>query len=68
LVYQGGLTLLAGFLLPYMTPGIESNLTSTGGILVMGIAVNMIGLKPPVSISNSIPALAWAVVLGGLFA
>jgi uncharacterized membrane protein YqgA involved in biofilm formation len=68
LVYQGVLTLLAAFLQPYMTPGIETTLTATGGILVMGIAVNMIGIKPPVSISSSIPALLWAVVLGALFA
>jgi uncharacterized membrane protein YqgA involved in biofilm formation len=67
LVYQGGLTLLASFLQPYMTLGIESVLTSTGGILVMGIAINMIGLKPPVSISSSLPALVWAVALGALF-
>jgi uncharacterized membrane protein YqgA involved in biofilm formation len=67
LVYQGALTLLASSLHPYMTYGIETVLTATGGILVMGIAVNMIGVKPPVSISSSIPALAWAVVLGALF-
>jgi uncharacterized membrane protein YqgA involved in biofilm formation len=68
LLYQGGLTILASYLQPYMTPGIEGTLTATGGILVMGIAVNMIGIKPPVSISNSIPALVWAVVLGAIFA
>jgi uncharacterized membrane protein YqgA involved in biofilm formation len=68
LIYQGGLTILAGYLAPFMTPGIEGTLTATGGILVMGIAVNMIGLKPPVSISSSIPALIWAVIIGGLFA
>ncbi|MDR3153050.1 MAG: DUF554 domain-containing protein [Deltaproteobacteria bacterium] len=68
LVYQGGLTMLATFLQPFMRYGIESTLTATGGILVMGIAVNMIGLRPPVSISNSLPALAWAVILGAMFA
>ncbi|MDR2350231.1 MAG: DUF554 domain-containing protein [Deltaproteobacteria bacterium] len=68
LVYQGGLTMLAGVLAPFMTPGMESALTATGGILVMGIAVNMIGLKPPVSVSSSLPALVWAVILGGIFA
>lgn len=67
LFYQGGLTLLASLLHPYMTFGIETVLTATGGILVMGIAVNMIGLKPPVSISSSIPALLWAVILGAAF-
>jgi uncharacterized membrane protein YqgA involved in biofilm formation len=68
LAYQGGLTLLASSLQPLMTPGIESTLTATGGILVMGISANMIGVKPPISISSSIPALLWAVILGALFA
>ncbi|MDR2611574.1 MAG: DUF554 domain-containing protein [Deltaproteobacteria bacterium] len=67
LIYQGLLTVLASLIQPYMTPGVESVLFATGGVLVLGIAVNMIGIKPPVSISSAIPALAWAVILGALF-
>jgi uncharacterized membrane protein YqgA involved in biofilm formation len=63
LVYQGTLTMLAGTLQPFISPGILQMLTGTGGVLVLGIAFNMIGLKTPVNISSSLPALAYAVVL-----
>jgi uncharacterized membrane protein YqgA involved in biofilm formation len=67
LIYQGGLTILAGYLEPFMTPGIRSTLSSAGGILVLGIAANLIGVKPQISVSASIPALVFAVLLGALF-
>jgi uncharacterized membrane protein YqgA involved in biofilm formation len=66
LVYQGALTTLASILHPYFSPGIEACLTGTGGVIVLGIAVNMIGLKPPISISSTLPALIWAIILGAI--
>jgi uncharacterized membrane protein YqgA involved in biofilm formation len=63
LIYQGTLTILAADISPYVTQGIESTLTGTGGILVLGIAFNLIGLRTPVNISSSLPALIWAIIL-----
>lgn len=68
LVYQGALTMLAAYLKPFVTPEIEATLTSTGGVLVLGIAFNMIGLKTPVNISCALPALVWAVILPAVLA
>ncbi|MDR1922325.1 MAG: DUF554 domain-containing protein [Candidatus Adiutrix sp.] len=65
LLYQGSLTLLAGVLAPYLTEGVKVSLVSVGGLLIVGIGFNLVGLKP-ISISNLLPALGYAVVLGAL--
>jgi uncharacterized membrane protein YqgA involved in biofilm formation len=66
LLYQGTLTVLAIYLQPFVTPAIEATLTGTGGILILGIAFNMIGIKVPVNIANAIPSLVWAVILAAI--
>ena len=65
LIYQGTLTLLAGVLEPYMTESIKTALVSTGGILIMGIGSNLVGVKA-IAISNLLPALVFAVIFGAL--
>jgi uncharacterized membrane protein YqgA involved in biofilm formation len=67
LVYQGLVTMAAGALQPFLTGPIEACLSATGGIMVMGIGVNMLGLRPPVPISSVLPALALALVLPAIF-
>jgi len=56
LLYQGSLTLLAWKLQAFFTPVILSELTSVGGVIVMGIGVNILGLQK-VRVANFIPAL-----------
>ncbi|MDL2226797.1 DUF554 domain-containing protein [Deltaproteobacteria bacterium OttesenSCG-928-M10] len=63
LIYQGSLTLLAGVLEPYMTEGIKAALVSTGGLLIVGIGTNLMGVKA-ISISNLLPALIFAIIFG----
>jgi uncharacterized membrane protein YqgA involved in biofilm formation len=67
LVYQGSLTMAAGALQPMMTPAIEGCVSATGGILILGIGVNMMGLKPPIPISSVWPAMVLAVILPAVF-
>lgn len=58
LLYQGGLTLLAwwlGHIVP--TEGID-NLTSVGGILIIGLGINILELKK-INVTNMLPALLW---------
>ncbi|MDR1577902.1 MAG: DUF554 domain-containing protein [Deltaproteobacteria bacterium] len=62
LVYQGGLTILAAFLSPLLGPAINC-LQSVGGLLVMAIGLNMLGLRPAINISNSLPAILFAAFL-----
>jgi uncharacterized membrane protein YqgA involved in biofilm formation len=67
LIYQGLLTMAAGALRPLLTGPIEQCLSATGGMMVMGIGVNMIGLKPPISISSTLPALVLAIIIPAIF-
>ncbi len=56
LLYQGGLTLLAWQLQSLFTPEIIRELTAVGGIIVMGIGINILGLQK-VRVGNFLPAL-----------
>jgi len=61
LVYQGGLTLLAGVVKPLVTPLVLSELTGVGGTLVVMIGFNMLGLTRTRT-GNFIVALAVVLV------
>lgn len=56
LIYQGGLTLFAAFLKPYISPLVLSELSGTGGILVMMIGLNLLNLKE-IKTGNFLPSL-----------
>jgi uncharacterized membrane protein YqgA involved in biofilm formation len=62
LVYQGGLTLLAVFIKPWVSPLMLSELTGTGGALVLMIGFNLLQLKQ-IKTGNFIMALAVIAVL-----
>ncbi len=55
-IYQGGLTLLAGMLQPYMTDAMMTELSAVGGILLMALALNILEIKV-VKVMNMLPAL-----------
>jgi len=56
LVYQGGITLLAGVLQPLVNELLLGELTAVGGVLVIMIGVNLLGLSK-LKTANYIPAL-----------
>ncbi|HEX3047335.1 MAG TPA: DUF554 domain-containing protein [Bacillota bacterium] len=56
LVYQGSLTLLAKQVQPIFSPVIIRELTAVGGVIVMGIGINILGLKK-IRVGNFLPAL-----------
>lgn len=62
LVYQGALTLAAGWVKPYVTPLMISELSAVGGALVVMIGINLLGLKK-IRTGDFLPALAIIVVL-----
>ncbi|WP_045222918.1 DUF554 domain-containing protein [Desulfonatronum thioautotrophicum] len=61
LLYQGGITLLAGQAQNLFTEPIIAQLTSTGGLLIMGIGINLLELKT-INVTNMLPALFFAVL------
>ena len=67
LVYQGLLTAGAGSADAVLDDRMILELTATGGIMVMGIALRVLDLKP-VRVGSLLPALALAPALVGVFA
>ncbi|MCL1817917.1 MAG: DUF554 domain-containing protein, partial [Spirochaetaceae bacterium] len=56
LLYQGGLTLAAGAVKPWLSPLMMSELTGAGGALILMIGFNLLGLKQ-IKTGNFIMAL-----------
>lgn len=65
LLYQGSLTLLAGQLKPLFDPELIRELTAVGGIIIMGIGINILGLQK-VRVGNMLPALLMIILIIGL--
>ncbi len=63
LVYQGGISLLAGQLDAIVTDPMMAELIATGGVILMGVAVsNLLELKK-IRVGNFLPALAIAPLI-----
>jgi uncharacterized membrane protein YqgA involved in biofilm formation len=57
LIYQGGISLLAGRLDAVVTTSMMNELTATGGILLIGIGIsNLLEIKK-IRVGNMLPAL-----------
>jgi len=67
LIFQGGLTLLAMYASSFFSPQIIQGLTSVGGILLIGLGINILEIKK-LRIMNMLPALLVVVLLLYLFA
>ncbi|HAN19445.1 MAG: hypothetical protein A2X13_02100 [Bacteroidetes bacterium GWC2_33_15] len=66
LIYQGGLTLLAMYFGDYFSETIINELTSVGGIMLIGLGINILEIKQ-LKIINLLPALVVIVVLAYFF-
>ena len=58
---QGSVTLLAGFLAPFMTPDALSNISLVGNILITCVGVNLVFPKT-IRVANLLPSLVIAVI------
>ncbi len=75
LLYQGGLTLLAEAVGPYLSEELVAEMSAVGGLIIVGIAVNMLELgKEKIRVGNMLPAIFLPAAylplsgwLGGLF-
>lgn len=56
LLYQGSITLLAGVLKPLLIPAVVSQMSGAGGLLIVGIGMNMIREKK-IKVGNMLPAI-----------
>ena len=62
LIYQGGLTFLAAYFGDYFAESIINELTGVGGLMLIGLALNILEIKK-LKILNMLPALVIIVVL-----
>ncbi len=66
-LYQGTLTVAASWLSPFMSEAAVCEMTATGGLMLMSIGLNLLGLMK-IRAMNMLPGLIIAVVLVQLFA
>ena len=75
LLFQGGLTLLAGWIGPALSNQVVTEMSAVGGVILIGMAINMLELgKERIKVSNMLPAIFLPILyfplanwLGGLF-
>ena len=61
-IYQGSITLAAGFLATYLNDYTIANMSAVGSLLIVGLGLNVIGVTK-IKISNLLPAMVIAVIL-----
>lgn len=66
LVIQGGLALGAHALEPFMTTGVITAITATGGALIASIGLDLLGIKR-LPVGNMLPSIVIAAVVAGMF-
>jgi uncharacterized membrane protein YqgA involved in biofilm formation len=65
-IVQGSITLLAAKLLFLQKPEVLGAITATGGLLIVGIGLNILGVTR-IRIGNLLPALAYAIAWAVIF-
>ncbi|MGI6148444.1 MAG: DUF554 domain-containing protein [Limnochordia bacterium] len=61
-IYQGGIALCAGLVAPFMSEGVLAELSATGGLLILGIGLNMLGAAK-IKVGNLLPAVIAAALI-----
>jgi len=55
-VYQGGITLAATYLKPFLTPAVVAQMSAVGGLLIVAIGLNILDIKK-LRIGNMLPGV-----------
>ncbi len=66
-LYQGGISLAAGYLDSFLSESMMAELSSVGGVMIVGIGINLLGLKE-LRILNLLPSLFVVVLLTWAYA
>ena len=62
-IYQGGISLLAAQLNTLVTPAMMNEMTATGGVILMGLAISRLLELKQIRVGNFLPALAVAPLI-----
>ena len=63
LIYQGGISLLAGQLSAIVTDPMMAEMSATGGVILMGVAINNLLELKSIRVGNFLPSLAVAPLI-----
>lgn len=66
LIFQGAITIIARYAANFFTDDIILGLTNVGGILLIGLGINILGIKK-LRIMNMLPSLIFVILLIWLF-
>jgi len=66
LIYQGGLTLLAGSLHAVLSDVVVNEVSAAGGLILIGLGITILEIKQ-LKVLNMLPALVFAGVLAAVF-
>lgn len=66
-LYQGSMTLGAGFFQQYFSDIMIAQITACGGLLIVGIGINLLELTE-IRLANLLPSLGYVVIFTALFA
>lgn len=61
-LYQGAITLTASLMQPLLTAAAVAEMTGTGGLLIIGIGLNVLEIKT-IKVGNLLPAILFALIL-----
>lgn len=62
LAIQGGITLLAGVIAPYLSEVVIAEMTCVGSLLIFGLALNLLGITK-LKVMNYVPAIFLPILL-----
>ena len=63
LVYQGALTLLAGFVEPFLSAAVVTEMSAVGGVMLIGTGMNILSLtQKRIRVGNMLPAIVLPVI------
>lgn len=65
IIYQGSLSLTASLIKPHLSIRVINDLTSCGGILLLGLGINLLGLRK-IRVLNMLPSLFIVVIISGI--
>ena len=61
-IYHGILTVLAGYIGPYLSPEVVTEMSASGGILLIALSFTILGIKK-IKVANLLPAIFLPVIL-----
>jgi uncharacterized membrane protein YqgA involved in biofilm formation len=61
-IYQGTITLLASVVAPYLSEAVMTEMTATGGVLLLGVGISILGIKK-IKVGNMLPAIFLPILL-----